>query len=177
KKSWTKKDILKRCEELAEQIIRIYPYREAKTRVLPKQKINYSKNAEMILSLNTPSVTAQAIRHHNGDVEVLPGSVMKAYGKHEMKGMQDIYRSMEAKGIFHETDNNRVQFAKSWHFYDLNIAAQFLMHRGGENTSMWKKEDGSSYPQDEETNTIRKQVKKKTPSRLSRARRNNVYKF
>ena len=140
-KKWNKDQILKRCDALAAQIIRIYPYNGANAvRKEPQPAVIVD---EEIYSLSAPTVSARAIRHSDSDVEVLAGSVMKEYGAREMKTMRSLYLDLDDRGIFHTIDGGRIQFTQSWHFKDLNTAAQFLMHRGGDNREAWKKETAS----------------------------------
>ena len=47
----------------------------------------------------------------------------------------------------YENDNGKIQFAQSWTFSSLNEAAQFLMHRGGENTQAWQVDLKAEEPQ------------------------------
>ena len=58
--------------------------------------------------------------------------------------MRNLYRDMSEKGILYEDENGLVQFDKSFRFSDLNTAAQFLMHRGGDNTAAWTRENGEA---------------------------------
>ena len=136
-KKWNKEQILKRCDQLASQIIRIYPYNGANN--LRKEVAPQVISDEENYSLSAPTVSARAIKHSDTDVEILAGSVMKEYGPNEMKTMRSLYLDLDDRGIFHTIDGGRIQFAQSCHFSDLNTAAQFLMHRGGDNTSAWKK--------------------------------------
>ena len=142
KKKWTKDDILKRCDELTEQIIRIYPYNGANAS-REKEHLNVEADRDT-LSLNAPTVTARAIRLEDGRIEVLPGSIMKEYGPKEMKKMRKLYLDLDERGYFHSLENGRVQFNQALKFDDLNTAAQFLMHRGGENADAWKQEGSVS---------------------------------
>ncbi len=141
KKTWTKEDILKRCNELAEEIIRIYPYNG--TNGSRKETKLSLMNDDDIIILTAPTVNARAIFHSLTDIEVLSGSTMKAYGNREMKTNKEVFRSLYEQGILREDDEGRIQFEQSRHFSSLNEAAQFLMHRGGENSQAWTNEDGS----------------------------------
>lgn len=141
KNIWNKQEILKRCQTLANEIIRIYPYNGANA--LKTENVASVKSSEDIYVLGAPTVNARAILHNDSDVEVLSGSTMKAYGSREMKKMRVLFQEMDEKGVFHEIDQGRIQFTQSYHFDSLNSAAQFLMHRGGENSSAWKKEQPS----------------------------------
>ncbi len=141
KKSWTIEDIQKRCGEMADAIIRIYPYNmnggaEKKS---SKPVISHS---DMIV-LNAPTVNATALYHHNGDIEVLSGTTMKPYDNHAPKKHQILYKDLYDREILKETEDGKTQFETSCHFSSLNEAAQFLMHRGGDNASAWTYEDGS----------------------------------
>ena len=167
KKTWNKDEILKRCDELCEMIIRIYPYNGANAK--KDEHIIRIQQAEETFSLNAPTVSARAIRHSDKDIEVLPGSEMKAYGPREMKKNRTVFLDLSERGILHENDTGRIQFAQSWHFSSLNEAAQFLMHRGGENTAAWKAEavPAEEVPEEkpeqkEETAEEKKPAKKKT---------------
>ncbi|MBR4162923.1 MAG: HNH endonuclease, partial [Solobacterium sp.] len=141
KKTWTKEDILKRCNDLAEEIIRIYPYNGTKD--AGRDTGLSLVNDDDIIILTAPTVNARAIFHSLNDIEVLSGSTMKAYGNREMKTNKEIFRSLYEQGILREDDEGRIQFEQSRHFSSLNEAAQFLMHRGGDNTNAWTNEDGS----------------------------------
>ena len=98
-----------------------------------------------IIVLSAPTVNAKAIYHNEQSIEVLAGSTMKAYGPQEMKAMQSLYRRMVSLGVLAEEETGQVQFEKNYRFHDLNTAAQFLLHRGGDNTGAWTKENGSSF--------------------------------
>ena len=135
--SWGIKEIRQRCETMANEIIAIYPYESAHERAKPKRQAN------PVILLNTPSVNARAMDRGTQGVEVLSGSSMRPYGQKEMRSMQGMYRSLMEKGVIYEDENGTVQFARSWRFTDRNRAAQFLMHRGGDNTDAWTYEDGS----------------------------------
>ena len=137
KKTWDKESILKRCDELAETIIRIYPYDAGKAIAAPK-------NSNLIV-LNTPTVSARAVYRDRAHVEVLAGSTMKPYGAREMKTMRQQFQSMYDRGILTDDENGKIQFEQNYRFGDLNAAASFLMHRGGNNASAWVQEDGSEF--------------------------------
>ena len=141
KKKWTKDDILKRCDELTDLIIRIYPYNGANN---IREKQHLIERDRSILTLSAPTVNARAIRHDDGTIEVMPGSIMKEYSQREMKKMRKLYLDLDERGYFHSMENGRIQFTQGYLFEDLNTAAQFLMHRGGDNTAAWKQQDGSS---------------------------------
>jgi hypothetical protein len=64
-----------------------------------------------------------------------------------MKSMRTLYRDMTEKGVLFEDENGQVQFDKNFRFSDLNTAAQFLLHRGGDNTAAWTRENGSVFLQ------------------------------
>lgn len=132
--SWDRDAILKRCDRLADRIIRLYPY-EAEH--LAKEKME-----DDVLVLSSPSANARAIFHAPDRIEVLSGSVMKAYGRNEMKKMRTMYNDFAARGILHEEADGQARFDAGAFFGSLNEAAQFLMHRGGENTAAWTYEDG-----------------------------------
>ena len=153
KQEWTPKDILARCDSLAQQIIEIYPYQGG------KRLQQDTKDDDMIV-LTAPTVNAKAIYQNPQSIEILSGSTMKAYRPQEMKSMQDLYHKMMALGVLVEDEEGRVQFEKNYRFHDLNTAAQFLLHRGGENAEAWTKEDGSSFLPKEET-PVKKVIKKK----------------
>ena len=163
KKTWNIHEILKRCDEMADEIIQIYPYygnEEAEN-----ESIEEETSGEEVYTLNSPTVSARAIVHSEKDTEVLAGSTMKEYGNREMKKMKDLYRQMDEQGYFHEIEGGRVQFTQSRHFDSLNTAAQFLMHRGGENLSRWKKEGLSDNWSTEKKKTDmenKKETEKKT---------------
>lgn len=134
RKVWNKDAILKRCDELAEKIIRLYPYAKGKT-----------KNAVVrddILVLSSPTADARAIFHGPKRIEVLAGTSFKVYGQGEMKKMRTLYNDLAGRGILHEHASGEASFDAPVFFGSLNEAAQFLMHRGGENTSAWTYEDG-----------------------------------
>ena len=132
---WNKDTILKRCDELAERIIAIYPYEEENVR-------QDEHTEDDVLVLSSPSANARAIFHHSMNIEVLPGTVFKAYGQRDMRRMHRMYDDFLARGIVSEDDSGMAHFVQNAEFASLNEAAQFLMHRGGENTSAWTYEDG-----------------------------------
>ena len=140
KDTWTVRDILQRCDEMADQIIAIYPYEPGKA------SIEMTKNDNVII-LTAPTVNARALYVNPQCIEILAGTTMKAYGPQEMKSMRSLFRDMTEKGILGETETGRIQFEKNYRFHDLNTAAQFLLHRGGDNTAMWTRENGSPLPE------------------------------
>ncbi len=137
KQEWTPKDILERCDRLAEQIIRLYPYEDASSVTDDEE--------DDIIVLNTPSVNARAIYHTQHSIEILSGTTMKAYGPQEMKAMRSLFSDLLASGVLSESEDGRVQFDRNYRFRDLNMAAQFLLHRGGDNTGAWTRENGSAF--------------------------------
>lgn len=136
-KVWNKNSILHRCDTLTKQIIKLYPYAETEARL--------KKTDADILVLSSPTTNARAIFHNAGRIEVLPGTIMKAYGTREMKKMRDLYADFISRDIIHENADGRARFDRSADFENLNEAARFLMHRGGENTNAWMYEDGRRY--------------------------------
>ncbi|MGN1388773.1 MAG: hypothetical protein ACI4WR_03910, partial [Bulleidia sp.] len=104
--------------------------------------IEMTKNDNVII-LTAPTVNARALYVNPQCIEILAGTTMKAYGPQEMKSMRSLFRDMSEKGILSETETGRIQFEKNYRFHDLNTAAQFLLHRGGDNTAMWTRENGS----------------------------------
>ena len=123
--------------------------------------------------------------HGKAGVEVLPGSTMKAYGPKEMKKMRTLFLDLQAKGVLHENDNGKIQFAQSWVFSSLNEAAQFLMHRGGENAQAWQVDLRAVEPQKKtpqkktkssrkKTSSKKKEKQNKTETRRFTSRRKNI---
>ncbi|MBR2810018.1 MAG: HNH endonuclease, partial [Solobacterium sp.] len=139
-KHWTVEDILKRCDELAVRIIEIYPYNGANNEGVRRTVQVTSKD---IIVLNTPTVSARAFYHHNNDIEILSGTMMKAYQETDMKKFLAVFRDLYDREILKEMDGGKVVFESSAHFASLSEAASFLMHRGGDNRSAWTYEDGS----------------------------------
>lgn len=168
--TWKIHDILKRCDRLADEIIAIYPYQSAR-------RISHQETSrDNIIILNTPSVNARAIRRGIQGVEILSGSTMKPYGKNEMRVMQTMYRTMMERGILYEDENAHIQFARNYRFRDLNVAAQFLMHRGGENTEAWTHEDGTSLGEESSlTNREKKTACKEEMSPASNFKKNHLH--
>ena len=181
-KHWTKDDILQRCDELTDIIIRIYPYNGTKEVSEMPQRV-FDRNEESIV-LTAPTVSARALYHAADDIEVLAGTTMKAYGNREMKKMRSLYHDMYERGILSEDDEGRIQFEQNHHFSSLNEAAQFLMHRGGENSGAWSYEDGSSFipakqaaeekPAEEEEPVRAEKPKKASPRRQTAVRKGKV---
>lgn len=134
RKTWNKEAILKRCDDLAEKIIRLYPYVKTKT--------ERAVVRDDILVLSSPTTDARAIFHGPERIEVLAGTSFKVYGQGEMKKMRILYDDLAGRGILHEHASGEASFDAPVFFNSLNEAAQFLMHRGGENTSAWTYEDG-----------------------------------
>lgn len=145
-KKWNKDAILKRCDTLSDAIIQIYPYQDTNQQIDEK----YEATDENIYTLFAPTVAARAIFHSYRDVEILPGSTMKAYSESEKKQYYRLYQTMDEAGIFHEIENGKIQFTQSYHFKDVYMASQFLLHRGGDNRGLWKKEQLSSSWQNKE---------------------------
>ncbi len=156
KDTWTVRDILNRCDEMADQIIAIYPYEPGKA------SIEMTKNDNVII-LTAPTVNARALYVNPQCIEILAGTTMKAYGPQEMKSMCSLFRDMSEKGILSETETGRIQFEKNYRFHDLNTAAQFLLHRGGDNSAMWTKENGS--PLSETSPASAEKTEEKAPAR------------
>ena len=77
--------------------------------------------------------------------------------------MRTLYRDMSEKGILFEDENGIVQFDKNFRFSDLNTAAQFLLHRGGDNTQAWTRENGQTFLQKKEPAEIPKNPGSSTP--------------
>ena len=182
-KHWNKDDILRRCEKLTEEIIRIYPYNGANMEKIRKTQV--ITEGEEQISLTAPTVNARAINHGKAGVEVLPGSTMKAYGPKEMKKMRTLFLDLQVKGVLHENDNGKIQFAQSWVFSSLNEAAQFLMHRGGENAQAWQVDLKAVEPQKKtpqkktkssrkKTSSKKKEKQNKTETRRFTSRRKNI---
>jgi uncharacterized protein with ParB-like and HNH nuclease domain len=136
KNSWTPQDILKRCDELTDAIIRIYPYEGGKAALVEKD--------DDIIVLNAPSVSAKALYHAADNIEILSGSTMKAYGPNEMRTMRQLFRQLSEQGVLSEDENGQIQFDRDYQFADLNTAAQFLLHRGGSNEAAWTRENGTA---------------------------------
>ncbi|MBQ6452610.1 MAG: hypothetical protein IJJ29_11900, partial [Solobacterium sp.] len=42
-------------------------------------------------------------------------------------------------------ENGRIQIDRNYDFPSLNMAAQFLLHRGGDNAQFWTREDGKPF--------------------------------
>lgn len=122
----------------------------------------------------------------------MSGSVMKEYSPREMKKMRKLYLDLDERGYFHSLENGRSQFTQGCVFDDLNTAAQFLMHRGGENTAAWKQDSAALKEEEiveeaavaaaEETNEIKetkpakKQNAKKKPAKKTPAKRRTASK-
>ena len=136
KQSWAFKDILERCDRLIEEIIEIYPYEGSHAEM---------RAGDDIITLNAPTVNAKAIYRNQHTIEVLTGSTMRAYGPQDMKSMRPQYLNMVQIGVLSEDENGRAQFEKNYRFHDLNLAASFLMHRGGNNLSAWTLENGEVF--------------------------------
>lgn len=175
KETWTIQDILNRCDRLSRQIIEIFPY-EGGT-----DTVEDERDDDLIL-LTTPNVNARALYVNPQCIEILAGTTMKAYQANEMKSMRNLYRDMTEKGVIFEDENGQVQFDKNYRFSDLNTAAQFLLHRGGDNTQAWTRENGEVFLQKKEPATVPtkpkavSQVKKDTTGqkrRPSRSRKNS----
>ncbi len=134
---WTVQDILNRCDEMAKQIIAIYPYQGGSD--------TQEDAGDDIILLNAPSVNARAIYINKQCIEIQAGTTMKPYGPQQMKSMRSLYRDMSEKGIISEDENGKIQFEQNYRFSDLNTAAQFLLHRGGDNTQAWTRENGTVF--------------------------------
>ena len=156
KDSWTVQDILSRCDRLSRQIIEIYPYQGG-------VDSSAEERDDDIILLTTPNVNVRALYVNPQCIEILAGSTMKPYGSKEMKTMRTLYRDMSEKGILFEDENGIVQFDKNFRFSDLNTAAQFLLHRGGDNTQAWTRENGQTFLQKKEPAEIPKNPGSSTP--------------
>jgi uncharacterized protein with ParB-like and HNH nuclease domain len=152
KDGWTPKDILSRCDEMAKTIIAIYPYDESRNSTADTRD-------DDIIVLSAPSVNAKALYHNPKSIEILSGSTMHAYGPQEMKSMKNLCRDIMAMGILSEEENGQIQFEKNYRFHDLNTAAQFLLHRGGDNVSAWTRENGTSFIETKDAEPAKEQPK------------------
>ena len=141
KTSWTFRDILERCDRMIDQIVEIYPYEGSHASLTA---------GDDIIALNVPTVNARAIYRNRHSIEILTGSTMRAYGPQDMKSMRPQYLNMVQIGVLSEDENGRAQFEKNYRFHDLNMAASFLMHRGGNNSSAWTLENGEVFNPDQE---------------------------
>lgn len=140
RETWTVQDILNRCDRLTRQIIAIFPYEGGNDTLSDERD-------DDIIVLNTPNINARALYVNPQCIEILAGSTMQAYRANEMKTMRTLYHDMTEKGVLFEDENGMVQFDKNLRFSDLNTAAQFLLHRGGDNTGAWTREDGTVFLQ------------------------------
>ncbi len=153
-KQWNKKQIRKRGEDLTNRILKIYSYQNVQ-----KEKIVAS--VDDVVTLVSPTANARAIYHNPKDVEILPGTTLKAYAQRDMQKMKGKYENLVARGIIQEDSNGQAHFENTEHFGSLNEAAQFLMHRGGENSQAWNFEDGRSVLKNTKEKPVEKVVKKK----------------
>ena len=131
---WNKDTILARCSKLTEAIIRLYPF--------PYETAAEVGMEDDVLVLISPTANAKAIVCGDGSVEVLSGTRLKPYGEGDMKKMKVLYNDYTARGLIRELEDGQAVFENAIKFVDLNQAAQFLLHRGGDNMSAWSYEDG-----------------------------------
>lgn len=89
--------------------------------------------------IHTPTVNAKGNIYENGETVVRIGTTMKAYGSKDTSKKKSIYTKLIATGALKETEDGKAKFVKDFHFKDVNEAASFLLHRGGDNTSAWRK--------------------------------------
>lgn len=141
KDTWNTQDILKRCDSMAREIIAIYPYAEGSGKAEPAAETR----EDDIIVMTAPSVNAKAVYHNAKSIEILSGSSMKSYGPQEMKTMRSLCKDLIASGVLNEEENGQIQFNRNYRFHDLNTAAQFLLHRGGDNLSAWTRENGTAF--------------------------------
>jgi primosomal protein N' len=99
------------------------------------------EDAAVRMFLHTPTVNGKSNVQPDGKTEVLAGTAMKAYGGKEASKMRAVYGKLKEEGVIEETENGRARFAKNYTFNDMNEAASFLLHRGGDNTAAWHKTD------------------------------------
>ena len=142
KDTWNTQDILKRCDSMAREIIAIYPYAEGSGKAAEPAA---ETSEDDIIVMTAPSVNARAVYHNAKSIEILSGSSMKSYGPQEMKTMRSLCRDLIASGVLNEEENGQIQFNRNYRFHDLNTAAQFLLHRGGDNLSAWTRENGTAF--------------------------------
>lgn len=156
KETWNVSDIVDRSNALADRIISIYPYMGGK-------ETGLLSNNDDVIVMNTPSVNARAIYHNAQSIEIMSGTSMKAYGPQEMKSMRETYRDMVDNRVIYDDDNGQMIFDKNFRFHDLNTAAQFLLHRGGDNTGAWLCENGTVFIEtlEEKTKADTKETKEK----------------
>ncbi len=161
KENWTPKEIMARCDELANLIIKIYPYVESDANTAETRD-------DDIIVLSAPSVNAKALYHNAKSIEILSGTTMHSYGPQEMKTMRSLCRDMLAMGVLSEDENGQIQFEKNYRFHDLNTAAQFLLHRGGDNVSAWTRENGTAFSESSPdfVNEKKEQLKPETHSEI-----------
>ena len=152
---WNQKEIEKRTERMITEILRIYPYKAGQASI---------REDDDIIVLTSPSVNAKAVYHNARSIEILAGTKMKSYRPKEMKSMQQLYSDMLAMRILSEDEGGRIQFDKNYVFSDLNTAAQFLLHRGGDNLSAWTRENGTEFtPPAPKKGQQKKAAKKSAP--------------
>lgn len=100
---------------------------------------NNQKEKITKMTLHTPSASARGMLHSSGKLEVLQGSTMKAYAEKEMAKMKTLFDQLVAKKVLVVAEDRKVSFAKTYNFKSANEAASFLLHRGGDNSTCWKK--------------------------------------
>jgi hypothetical protein len=113
-------------------------YTERKYIFISMEK-NNQKEKITKMTLHTPSASARGMLHSSGKLEVLQGSTMKAYAEKEMAKMKTLFDQLVAKKVLVVAEDRKVSFAKTYNFKSANEAASFLLHRGGDNSTCWKK--------------------------------------
>ena len=167
KDSWTPKQIMTRCDELASLIIKIYPYVESNANTAETRD-------DDIIVLSAPTVNAKALYHNPKSIEILSGTTMHAYRPQEMKSMRSLSRDMLAMGVISEDENGQIQFEKNYRFHDLNTAAQFLLHRGGDNVSAWTRENGTAFAESSSDSISEKKEQPKQESHSEKQKKPNA---
>ena len=158
---WNRDVIVLRTQEMADRVVELYPYRIAETyseevHAEEREEVQVQEQEPVtdatVMMFTTPTVNAKAYLYPDQKVEVLAGTVMKPYSFKEMKRYRLLFNTLRKDNMIAPGGEGKVRLTRNVRFSNMNEAACFLLHRGGENAGVWLDENGSSIiPQETKT--------------------------
>lgn len=152
---WNKKAILKRCDDMAEALLKIYPYpvrandEEKKTEETPVQPVPNAPSAVYedeplhngSLRYYFKGVTKAAVYRYNDGhgVVLMNGSIIRAYRGSRNRTIQQLYETYKKDGAIKENEDGTAEVCRPILFADLSAAGSFILQRGGDNSGIWSR--------------------------------------
>ncbi len=152
---WNKKAILKRCDDMAEALLKIYPYpvrandEEKKTEETPVQPVSNAPSAVYedeplhngSLRYYFKGVTKAAVYRYNDGhgVVLMNGSIIRAYRGSRNRTIQQLYETYKKDGAIKEKEDGTAEVCRPILFADLSAAGSFILQRGGDNSGIWSR--------------------------------------